>query len=415
MHHNPWHRALAQLKSAAEYVPVHPLVLARLGAPDRVTEVSLHIPMDDGSVQTFTGFRSQHNNVLGPYKGGLRYHSAVDMDEVKALSFWMTMKNAVVNVPFGGGKGGIIVDPKLLSTTELERLSRAFIRAIAPIIGPTVDVPAPDVNTTSQIMSWMVDEYSTLMGKPSPAVITGKPIATGGSQGRTEATGFGGGYVLKAHLERTGKNPAGMTVAIQGLGNVGSYLAKTLIQSGMKIVAVSDSKGGIYVPQGIPDIDALLQAKEKHGNLGEALKTLGLTGTLVQPAEVLELPVDVIAPAALENAITAENAPRITAPIILELANGPTTRDADAILAERGSIVIPDILANAGGVATSYFEWYQNMHGETWTKEKVLTDLEALMRAAYTDVVKAHETHNVTLREAAFIVAIERINTASAL
>ena len=413
MQHNPWHRALEQLKSAAKHTLVEPLVLAQLQAPDRVVEVSIHITMDDGSVRTFTGFRSQHNNILGPYKGGLRYHHNVDMDEVKALSFWMTMKNAVVNVPFGGGKGGVIVNPKELSVGELERLSRAFIRAIAPIIGPNSDVPAPDVNTTPQIMSWMVDEYSHIVGKPSPAVITGKPVSNGGSEGRTEATGFGGGYVLKAHLQNIKKNPEGMTVAIQGLGNVGSYLAKTLIESGMKVVAVADSKGGIHVPSGITDIDALIQAKEAHGSLGDAMKALGLTGTTLTASSILELPVDIVVPAALENAITAENAERIQASIILELANGPTTREADVILNQKNITVIPDILANAGGVATSYFEWYQNIHGESWRKEKVLTDLEQLMRAAYADVFKAHMSHQVTLRDAAFIVALERINAAA--
>ncbi len=414
MQHNPWHRALEQLKSAATHTKLHPLVLARLAAPDRVVTVSLHIRMDDGTIRTFTGFRSQHNNILGPYKGGLRYHHAVDMDEVQALSFWMTMKNAVVNVPFGGGKGGIIVDPKQLSSGELERLSRAFIRAIAPIIGPHVDVPAPDVNTTPQIMSWMVDEYSAIVGASSPAVITGKPIAAGGSEGRTEATGYGGGYVLKAHLERINKNPKDMTVAIQGLGNVGSYLAKTLIQGGMRVVAVADSKSGIHIPGGITDIDALIKAKEVHGSLIEAMRSLNLTGTVMSPAAVLELPVAVVAPAALENAITAENASRIQAPIILELANGPTTREADTILNQKGTTVIPDILANAGGVATSYFEWYQNVHNETWTKDKVLTDLERLMRAAYADVVRVHQSHAVSLRDAAFIVALERLNVTAA-
>ncbi len=411
MQHNPWERALEQLKNAGRSVEMSPLIRARLMQPDRVTEVSLHITGDDGSVRSFTGFRSQHNNILGPYKGGIRYHAHVDMDEVKALSFWMTMKNAVVNVPFGGGKGGIIVDPKSLSASELERLSRAFIRAIAPLIGPTVDVPAPDVNTTPQIMSWMVDEYSRIVGTPTPAVITGKPLDAGGSQGRTEATGYGGGYVLKAHLERIKKNPKDMTVAIQGIGNVGSYLARTLTSAGMNIVALSDTKGGIYVPDGIPDIDALLKAKESTGTLGDALTHLGLTGTRIAPHEVLELPVDVIAPAALENAITHENAGKIQAAIVLELANGPTTREADTILNSKNITVIPDILANAGGVATSYFEWLQNMHGESWSKEKVLSDLEALMRSAYADVVHASEVHNVSLRDAAFIVALQRINT----
>lgn len=409
MQHNPWERALEQLKSAIRHVPVSELLASRLTLPDRVVQVSLHIPLDDGSIRSFIGFRSQHNNILGPYKGGIRYHHHVDVDEVKALSFWMTMKNAVVNVPFGGGKGGIIVDPKTLSATELERLSRAFIRAIAPVIGPTVDVPAPDVNTTPQIMSWMVDEYSRIVGTPSPAVITGKPLNAGGSEGRTEATGYGGGYVLKAHLERTKKDPRGMTVAIQGIGNVGSYLAHTLSAMGMKVVALSDSKECVYVPEGIPDVDALLKAKEQTGTLRDALVQVKLSGTMKASGDILFLPVDVIAPSALENAITHENADSIQAPLVLELANGPTTREADAILHAKKVIVIPDILANAGGVATSYFEWFQNMHRETWSKEKVLTDLEVLMRNAYDDVASAAESYSVSLRDAAFIVALQRL------
>lgn len=416
---NPWTRSLAQLTEAAKYsaqTPTTPLLLARLSAPDRIVEVSLPMQMDDGSVRTFTGFRSQHNNILGAYKGGLRYHLQVDMDEVKALSFWMTMKNAVVNVPFGGGKGGIIVDPKLLSEAELERLTRMFTRAIAPVIGPTVDVPAPDVNTTPKIMSWIVDEYSKTVGKPSPAVVTGKPIQNGGSQGRTEATGYGGSYVLLKHLHDTGQTPAGMTVAIQGIGNVGSYLARASVAAGMKVVALSDAKGGVYMSAesaGFTDIDALVSAKERTGSLLAACKELGLTVTETTSAGVLELPVDIIAPSALENAITAENAAKIQAKIILELANGPTTTEADDILNSAGKIVIPDILANVGGVATSYYEWKQNMTGEVWDKVRVLADLQKLMEAAYTDVARVANEKHIPLRTAAFVVAIERLQAAS--
>lgn len=411
MKHNPWERAKEQLNDALQNTHLSPVVQERLMHPDRVVEVSIPLVKDDGSVQTYTGFRAQHNNILGPYKGGLRYHPHVDMDEIKALSFWMTMKNAVVNVPFGGGKGGIIVDPKTLSPAELERLSRSFIHAIAPILGETTDVPAPDVNTTPQIMSWMVDEYSKIVGKHTPAIITGKPISQGGSEGRTEATGFGGGYVLNAHLRRIGKTPQSMRIAIQGIGNVGGYLARSAQSMQMKVVALSDSKEGVYVPDGIPDIDAFLKAKEDTGSLSGAMATLSLTGTVLKPHEVLELPVDVIAPSALENAITEENAHRVKAPLVLELANGPTTREADTILEEMKCVIIPDILANAGGVATSYFEWVQNRSGEHWNKERVLNDLQNLMERAYADVAQVHESQHVSLRKSAFIVALKRLES----
>ncbi len=411
MKHNPWERAKEQLNDALQNTHLSPAIQERLLHPDRVVEVSIPLTKDDGSVHTYTGFRAQHNNILGPYKGGLRYHPHVDMDEIKALSFWMTMKNAVVNVPFGGGKGGIIVDPKTLSPAELERLSRSFIHAIAPIIGETTDVPAPDVNTTPQIMSWMADEYSKIVGKHTPAIITGKPISQGGSEGRTEATGFGGGYVLNAHLKHTGKTAQGMRIAIQGIGNVGSYLARSAQSMQMKVVALSDSKEGVHIPDGIPDIDAFLKAKEGTGSLSGAMTTLSLTGTVLKPHEVLELPVDVIAPSALENAITEDNAHRIKAPLVLELANGPTTREADTILEEKKCVVIPDILANAGGVATSYFEWVQNRNGEHWHKERVLKDLQNLMERAYADVAQVHESQHISLRKSAFIVALKRLES----
>src|SRR3989344_4283162 len=259
MNDNPWTRALAQLHAAADALKLDPLELARLENPDRVVEVSGPICMDDGSARVFQGFRVQHNNIRGPYKGGFRYHPKVDMDEVKALAFWMTMKNALVDVPFGGGKGGIVVDPKKVSEKELERLTRGFAKALAPVVGPYVDVPAPDVNTNAKIMAWFRDAYEKEIGKKAPAVVTGKPIESGGSQGRTEATGLGGHYALEAILEKLGRNPEGLSVAIQGFGNVGSYLARYLQKAGLKIVALSDSKGGIYIPDGIQDLDAVEQ------------------------------------------------------------------------------------------------------------------------------------------------------------
>ena len=418
MNNNPWERAQEQLHAAARHLTLDPLLRARLEQPDRVIEVSIPITMDDGSVRVFDGFRVQHNNILGPYKGGLRYHPKVDMDEVKALSFWMTMKNAVVDVPFGGGKGGIAVDPKKLSEGELERLTREFTRKLAPVIGPTLDVPAPDVNTNGKIMNWIRDEYARVEGEDAPAVVTGKPLEQGGSEGRPEATGLGGSYALQALMRALGKSPVGMTVAIQGFGNVGSFLAQFLQESGFLIVALSDSKGGIYVPRGIKDLKAVETCKERSGRLAgcycvgsvcDLTNMESMGGRDISPEEVLTLPVDIIVPAALENAITEENADDIKASIVLEMANGPTTLEADAMLAKRGITVIPDILANAGGVAVSYFEWYQNMHGETWGKEDVFKKLKEKMDSATQAVHAAHKEYNVSLREAAYIVALKRL------
>ncbi|MEK9153985.1 MAG: Glu/Leu/Phe/Val dehydrogenase [Patescibacteria group bacterium] len=405
MQNNPWERARAQLKNTAKIISLDSLLEARLGSPDRVVEISIPLLLDDGSVKVFTGFRVQHNNILGPYKGGLRYHPQVDMDEVKALAFWMTMKNAVIDVPFGGGKGGITVDPKKLSESELERLTRGFARELSSYIGPETDVPAPDVNTTPKIMAWIRDEYSKIVGKDSPAVVTGKPVGEGGSEGRTEATGLGGFYALMELLNLSNREYKDMTVAIQGFGNVGSFLAEYLKEAGFKIVALSDSKGGIYAPEGI-DVAKAETYKKSKGSL------LGFGGKDISSDEVLTLPVDIIVPAALENAITEKNAPDIKASIVLELANGPTTLEADEILRAKRITVIPDILANAGGVAVSYFEWYQNMHDEKWKKEDVFKKLKAKMDSAARAVYGAHKTYGVSLREAAYIVALKRIAAA---
>jgi glutamate dehydrogenase/leucine dehydrogenase len=399
---------------------IDPLLQARLENPDRTVEMSIPMRLDDGSVKVYQGFRVQHNNIRGPYKGGLRYHPKVDMDEVKALAFWMTMKNAVIGVPFGGGKGGVAVDPKKLSEAELERLTREFARRLEPMIGERRDVPAPDVNTNSRIMHWIRDEYEKATDTEAPGVVTGKALDDGGSEGRTEATGLGGAYALAAILKATGKEQKGLTVAIQGFGNVGSYLAKFLQDAGCSIVAVSDSKGGIYIPRGIPDLAAVEACKEKSGRIAGCycrgsvcdLSNMGeLGGRDISSEEVLNLPVDIIVPAALENAITTENVRSIKAKFVLEMANGPTTMEADAILKEKGIIVIPDILANAGGVAVSYFEWYQNIHKEHWTKEDVFARLQALMDSAAEAVEAASREYGVTLREAAYLVAIKRLAT----
>lgn len=401
---NPWQRAQNQLKIAAEHVDISSELLERLQKPDNIIEVSIPVQMDDGRTETFQGYRVQHNNIRGPYKGGLRYHPNVDMDEVKALAFWMTMKNAVIDVPFGGGKGGITVDPKKLSPGELERLTRAFTRELAPYIGPNKDVPAPDVNTNGTIMHWIRHEYASITGKDEPAVITGKAVEHGGSLGRTEATGLGGFYALEEYLKQTGQSN-NLSAAIQGMGNVGGYVAGYMAESGFSIKGLSDSKSAIFVENGIEHMDAVRGHKETRGTLRGSVKNAGD----ISPDDIVSLPVDILVPAALENAITGENAESVQARIILELANGPTTTEADEILQRMGIPVIPDILANSGGVAVSYFEWYQNMHGETWSKDDVFKKLSELMRAAVSTVIDVSKEKNVSLRTAAYIVALRRL------
>ena len=401
---NPFETAIAQLEEAAKVADLPANLVERLKNPDRYVQVSIPVIMDNGSQKIFTGFRSQHNNARGPYKGGIRYHQQVNLDEVKALSFWMTFKNAVANVPFGGGKGGIIVNPKELSETELEKLSRGFVQKLYMIFGPQFDVPAPDVNTNGKIMSWMLDEYEKITGTKAPATFTGKPVNNGGSEGREEATGFGGGIVLREIIKnKIAEIPQGGSVAIQGFGNVATFFAESANSLGLKVVALSDSKGGIYNPDGLD-----VKAAESHKKSTGALK--GLAGSKdITNEELLELPVDVLVPAALENVLTADNADQIKAKLIIEMANGPTTKEADKIFEKKGIISVPDILSNSGGVATSYFEWYQNMHNEKWAKNDVLKKLEDLMVAAFADVAGAVKKYNTSFRNAAYIIAAQRI------
>lgn len=414
---NPWHQAKEQLAKSAKKINLDPLTHAHLTEPERVIQVHLPLRKDNGEIVTFQGYRVQHNSHKGPYKGGLRFHPEVSMDEIKALAFWMTMKTALVDVPFGGGKGGITIDPKSLSESELERLTRLFTRRIAHIIGPDKDVPAPDVNTNPKIMSWIVDEYGAHMGKQTPAVVTGKPIDKGGSFGRTEATGLGGAYVLKDIIHRMGLKPNNLTVAIQGFGNVGYYVAYFLQQYGFKIVALSDSKGGMYIPEGIASIEQIQKCKEEKGFLAgcycvgsvcDIRYKKQVNGRDITPEEVLTLPVDIIIPAALDGAITEKNAHDIKAKIILEMANGPTTTEADEILGKQDVTVIPDILANAGGVAVSYFEWYQNMYNETWSKDEVFEKLREKMFKATNAVWKTQKEYHISMRDAAYIAALKR-------
>lgn len=399
MKNNPWENALNQLYSAAKKIDLDPFILFLLQNHDRNIQVALPMRMETGEIKVFKGYRLQHNNLRGPYKGGLRFHPEVSEDEVKALSFWMTIKTAVVDVPFGGGKGGIAVNPKELSDKELENLTKVFTRRIADCIGPDRDVPAPDVNTNPKIMSWIVDEYSRLVGKETSAVVTGKPIEKGGSEGRTEATGLGGVYTLLTSLKLLGNLKKELTVAVQGFGNVGKFVAEFLVNEGFKIVAISDSKGAIYSKNGL-DLKKVTQQKEEKGSVGSDLTQ----------EQLLELPVDILVPAALENVITADNAEKIKAKLVLEMANGPTTTEADEILDNRQIVVIPDVLANSGGVAVSYFEWYQNLHNEHWSKEEVFHKLREKTERATQNVFKLKENYKTNLREAAYILALQKIS-----
>ncbi len=424
---NPFANALGQLSKAAKYLsgPKIAELLSKMQQPERIVTVSLPVKMDDGSLKIFEGFRVQYNSNRGPYKGGIRFHSQVSMDEVKALSFWMTIKNAVADLPLGGGKGGIIVDPKKLSEKELEKLTRAYGRAIAPVVGPYTDVPAPDVNTNGQIMRYLVEEFSRFTKKRKLplskgeilATYTGKPLNFGGSQGREQATGLGGFFVLETMLKlfrstRSSVNhepvSARPSVAVQGFGNVGFFVAKLLSDHGFRIVAVSDSQGGIYSPDGL-NIDKVMETKKKKGSVQD----YSLPGLKkISNSELLLLPVDILVPSALENQITADNAGKIEAKIVLEMANGPTAPEADEILTRRKIPVIPDVLSNSGGVTVSYFEWFQNIHRQKWSLTKVNAKLKAKMQKAAKEVFATSQKHYVNLRTGAFILALERIANA---
>ncbi len=423
-----WQQTQKLLKEIADLVRLDPLLFQMLLEPERIVEVSLPLMMDDESVQRFVGYRSQHNSIRGPYKGGIRYHQDVSLDEVKALSFWMTMKTAVIDVPFGGGKGGIIVDPKKLSIKELEILTRLFTRTLADCIGPYTDIPAPDVNTNARVMSWIVDEYEKTIKnqeKKKPyshseiqGVVTGKPLTMGGSEGREEATGRGGVDALLHILKYIHKKPENLSVAVQGFGNVGRFTAEFLVAHGFRVVALSDSKGGIYIPSGISNISEVYNCKKAHGMLAECY-CIGsvcdlnnkekMNGKNITGDEILTLPVDILIPAALGDVIHDDNIDLIRSKIILEMANGPISASADRTLHEKNIMIIPDILANAGGVAVSYFEWYQNIHGEKWSKEKVLGALEEKMKKAVDAVWQLHIKHQVSLRFAAYIYALQQI------
>lgn len=394
--------ALVQLARARDAANLDPASLEKISTPNRELTALLVIPMDDGTTKEFAAYRVQHSNVQGPYKGGIRFHPKADMDEVKALAFWMSLKTALTNIPLGGGKGGAAVEPKDLSRTELERLSRAWVQAFHEAIGPLQDIPAPDVNTTPEIMSWMVDEYSQITGDTTRASFTGKPIHAGGSEGRTVATALGGFIVFNVLRETLGIE-AGASVAIQGMGNVGGFAARIFRENGYRVVAMSDSKNAVYNPEGlvVEDVEAY---KKTTGSL------IGFPdATPVTNNELLELDVDVLIPAALENQITAGNAHKIQAQVVLELANGPTTPEADDILFAKDVTVIPDILANSGGVVVSYFEWDQNLKGEHWSEEKVQEKLTLILEREAVQVWGRAQLLSTDMRRAAFVIALERL------
>jgi len=405
---SPFTNAQKQIDELAKHLEIDRRILAKIKRPDRVLKANLKVKMDNGKTQIFKAFRSQHNNAKGPYKGGIRFHPNVSEDEVKALSTWMTWKCAVVGIPYGGGKGGVIVDPKKLSETELERLCRAYMRAFYKHFGSWLDVPAPDVNTSGKEMAWMLDEYQKLVGHLEPGTITGKPLELGGSQGRTEATGLGGFYVLE-QLARVKNLPKNTTVAIQGIGNVGYYFGYFANKAGYNVVAMSDSKGGVYSEAGLDPVK-LLAYKEHHDSLA------GFPGTkTISNEDLLELKVDVLVPAALENQITKENAPKIRAKYIIEMANGPVTPEADAILHQRKIVSLPDVLCNAGGVTVSYFEWVQNNMGYYWEKDEVFKKLKKIMDQAFMEVWEVYTKKKVNPRMAAYILAVDRVAQAMKL
>lgn len=404
--------AMAQLERAYKHIKVSNDAKEVLKQPIEVIQAGIPVRMDDGTLQVFTGFRVRYNGARGPTKGGIRFHPGVTLDEVQALAFWMSIKCAVVGIPFGGGKGGVIVNPKELSKHELERLSRGYMRGVADVVGPDRDIPAPDVYTNEMIMGWMADEYGTIQRKYKPAVITGKPIEMGGSQGRGSATAQGAFYVLQEAAAVKGRKLKDMSIAIQGFGNAGYHLARLCHAAGMKVVAVSDSKGAVYDTRGL-DPERVLEMKKQGG----ALECVYDPGSVTKDTScehisneaLLELDVDVLAPAALENVITKDNAGKIKAEIVLEVANGPTTPEADVILEKNKVMVLPDVLVNAGGVTVSYFEWVQNRQGFYWSEQEVFEKLKDLMTPAFHSMYELAQEKGLALRTAAFVNAVERI------
>ena len=406
---NPWQVAQQQFDIAADKLNLEPGLRHVLREPRRELTVHFPVKMDDGRVQVFTGYRVQHNLGRGPAKGGIRYHQDVSLDEVKALAMWMTWKCAVVGIPYGGGKGGVIVDPKKLSLKELEALSRRFFTEIEVLVGPEKDIPAPDVNTNAQVMAWFMDTYSMHQGYTVPGVVTGKPISLGGSEGRNEATARGTVYCIEQAARHLHLHLDDATVVVQGFGNAGSIAAQLMVEHESKIVAVSDSTGGIHNPDGL-DVGRVIGWKAEHGTV------VGFPGAReVSNAEILEIECDILIPAALENQITAANAERINTRIIAEAANGPTTPEADDILARRNIFMIPDILCNAGGVTVSYFEWVQDLNRDHWSEKVVNEKLREIMVRSFGEVLEIAQREQVNMRLAAYLLAVDRVASATAL
>jgi len=406
---NAWEVAQRQFDLAAERLNLDPGLRAILREPRRALTVHFPVKMDDGTVRVFTGYRVQHNLGRGPAKGGIRYHQDVTLDEVKALAMWMTWKCAVVGIPYGGGKGGVIVDPKKLSIKEVEALTRRYTTEISVLIGPERDIPAPDVNTNAQVMAWMMDTYSMHVGYTVPGVVTGKPISLGGSEGRNEATARGCVFTIVDAAAHLGMELAGATVVVQGFGNAGSIAAQLMEDEGSTVIAVSDTGGAIVKRDGL-DVDRVVAWKKEHGTV------VGFPGSAtITNAELLELPCDILIPAALENQITGANAGRVKARIVAEAANGPTTPEADEILHANGVFMIPDILANAGGVTVSYFEWVQDLNRDHWSEAIVNAKLKEIMDRSFAEVLSMAENASVDMRTAAYLVAVKRVADTTAL
>jgi glutamate dehydrogenase (NAD(P)+) len=406
---DPWLNAQRQFDNAAEILNLSPGLRAVLREVRRELLVRFPVKMDDGSLRVFEGYRVQHNTTRGPAKGGIRFHPQTSLEEVKALSMWMTWKCALMNIPYGGAKGGVVVDPRELSHRELERLTRRFASEISMLIGPDSDIPAPDVNTNAEVMAWIMDTLSMEAGYSIPAVVTGKPLDIGGSEGRPTATGRGVTISAIEICKRLQRDPQRTTVAVQGFGNVGSVSAELMAERGFRICAVSDVGGGVYNAGGL-DLAALIEHRRANGSVA------GFSGARdVTNSELLELPVDILVPAALENQITARNAGRILATVIIEGANGPTTPDADLILERRGVVVVPDILANAGGVTVSYFEWVQDLQSFFWEEGEINRQLERILRRAFTQMCEHADLHRVSLRLGAYLVAVKRVADATAV
>ncbi|KYQ87823.1 MULTISPECIES: Glu/Leu/Phe/Val dehydrogenase [Thermoactinomyces] len=394
------------IKEALEKLGYSEAVYELLKEPLRVLTVRIPVRMDDGSVKVFTAYRAQHNDSVGPTKGGVRFHPNVTETEVKALSIWMSLKAGIVDLPYGGGKGGVVCDPRNMSFRELERLSRGYVRAISQIVGPTKDIPAPDVYTNSQIMAWMMDEYSRIREFDSPGFITGKPLVLGGSRGRETATAKGVTLMIREAAKKRNIDLKTARVVIQGFGNAGSYLAKFMHDSGATVIGISDAYGALYDPDGL-DIEYLLDRRDSFGTVTNLFKDT------ITNQELLELDCDILVPAAVGNQITAKNAHRIKADIVVEAANGPTTLEATKILNDRGVLLVPDVLASAGGVTVSYFEWVQNNQGYYWTEEEVEEKLEKIMVKAFENVYRTAQTRNVDMRLAAYMVGVRNMAEAS--